>query len=169
MLTYDNADATIAPTEHDDGIDSGVPQDAVEMFQHYDDVRNGFKFLSDERFNQLSIPAKKLGTTVIRGVPEWEKRLIDQNATAVTIGDIIAFRENVCISEVLEETRHFYQNQIGMNDDRGEPLRTLLNEIEAREYIFQNAERFQVPRNEIDFLRKQYENYLKQLNELESE
>lgn len=43
--------------------------------------------------------------------------------------------------EVLEEVHHFEQNISGMNDDKGELLRSILNEIEAKQYILENAKK----------------------------
>lgn len=48
------------------------------------------------------------------------------------------------VSEVLEETYHFMQNKSGMNDDKVEPLRTILNEIDAKRYLIKNAKRFNI-------------------------
>ena len=65
----------------------------------------------------------------MRGTEEVELHLERQNASASTIGNLLLFKEKVCISEVLEETCHFMQNKYKINDDKGEPLRTILNEI----------------------------------------
>ena len=114
----------------DDASEYGILE--TEIHQQYNEARKNFKFISDERFDRLTIGAKKDGATIIRGDPQWEKHLVEQNASAATIGNIMIFRTQVCVSEVLEETRHFYQNRIGMNGDKPVLLQILLNEIEAR-------------------------------------
>ena len=70
-------------------------------------------------------------------------------------------------TEVLEELRHVEQNRMGMNDDKEFELRKILNEIEAREYIFSIAEKYQVPRNELDLLHRQYDGLLIDLEKLQ--
>ena len=102
-----------------------------EMYTKDSAARSGFHFISDKRFDELVIPAKKRGA----------------------------------ISEVLEELHHFEQNRIGLNDDKPEPLRTLLNEIDAKQHLIDNAARLQIPRKEVDHLRKQLDGYEQQLEE----
>lgn len=43
------------------------------------------------------------------------------------------------------------------------PLRSILNEIDAKHYILENAKKYQIPRNEIELTQKQLESYEKQL------
>ena len=50
-----------------------------------------------------------------------------------------------------------------MNDDKGEPLRTILNEIDAKQYLLDNAAKYKIPRNELELTQKQLESYQKQL------
>ncbi len=87
-------------------------------------------------------------------------------ADASTIGDIILFREEVCSSEVLEETHHFMQNITGMNNDKGEPLRTYLNEIEAKKFLLKNAKKYKIPRSETELTKEQLEYYKTELQKL---
>ena len=138
---------------------------AKEMFSKKADARSGFKFISNERFEQLTIAAKKKGAVILRGTDEIEKHLDAMEASASTIGDVLLFRNDVCISEVLEETYHFTQNIDKVNDDKGEPLRTILNEIDAKKYVLQNADKYKIPRNELDLVKKQLEGYEQQLEE----
>ena len=86
-----------------------------------------------------------------------------QGASAAALGDVLLFRKDVCLSEVLEETHHFNQNLIGLNNDKMEPLRTILNEIDAKEYIISVAKKYQIPRNELEHIKKQLESYRRQL------
>lgn len=138
-----------------------------EMLKKKDDAREGFKFISNERFNNLTIEAVKKGAIILRGSAEIEQHLDAMGASASTIGDALLFRNDVCVSEVLEETFHYLQNISGTNDDKGEPLRTILNEIEAKEYVLASASKYKVPRNELDLIEKQLAGYKKQLEEYE--
>ena len=137
----------------------------IEMFSKKVDSREGFKFISDEKFDSLTIEARKNGATILRGTDEVEQHLDKMKANASTIGDVLLFRKNVCVSEVIEETYHFKQNMNKVNDDKGEPLRTILNEILAKEHIIKNAKKFKIPRNEIEFVEKQLKSYQNQLEE----
>ena len=81
----------------------------------------------------------------------------EKNATAMTIGDTIMYRPDICLSEMLEEIRHVNQNEIGMNNNEYPAVHELLNEIEAREWVIQNAKKYQVPRIEIEEFESQIE------------
>lgn len=135
----------------------------IEMTRKADDPRANLKFISDTTFDNLTIAAKKKGALIIRGTKEAEEHLEKVGAAASTMGDILIFRKDVCISEVLEETHHFEQNFAKMNDDKGEPLRTILNEIDAKQYLLDNAAKYKIPRNELELTQKQLESYQKQL------
>lgn len=138
-----------------------------ELFKKADDSRKNFKFISDERFNSLTIGAVKSGAIILRGTPEVERHLDAMGASASAVGGALLFRQDVCVSEVLEETFHYMQTIAGKNDDKVEPLRTILNEIEAKEYIISNATKYKVPRNEIELIEKQLAGYKKQLADYE--
>lgn len=138
--------------------------DVPAMFAKKQDEREGFRFISDKRFDELTIEARKEGAIIIRGTDEVEEHLEKEGAAAATLDDVILFRKDVCVSEVLEETRHFKQNKEKLNNDKGEPLRSILNEIEAKEYVLQNAKKYGVPRKEVEQLEKQVKSYKAQLN-----
>lgn len=141
--------------------DSGI----MELYRKTDDARDGFRFITDETFNNLTIAARKKGAVIIRGTKEAEEHLEKQGAAASNIGDVLIFRKDVCISEVLEETYHFEQNMLKMNDDKREPLRSILNEIDAKQYLLKNADKYKIPRNEIELTKNQLESYQRQLKE----
>ena len=122
------------------------------------------KAISDETFNNLTIGARKKGAIILRGTEEVEHHLDDMKADASIIGDVILFRKQVTLSEVLEETYHFEQNLIGMNDDKPESLRTILNEIDAKEYLLKNAKKYNIPRKETELTQRQLQSYKKQLD-----
>ncbi|MBO5198051.1 MAG: phage minor capsid protein [Lachnospiraceae bacterium] len=139
--------------------------DIMELQRKVDDSRKNFKFITDETFNNLTITARKKGAVIIRGTKEAEEHLEKLGASAANIGDVLIFKKDVCISEVLEETYHFEQNISKMNDDKGEPLRSILNEIDAKQYLLDNADKYRIPRNEIELTERQLKSYKQQLEE----
>lgn len=134
-----------------------------EIFRKMDDTREGFKFISDKTFDKLTIQARKNGAIILRGTKDIEEHLDKMGAAASNIGDVLLFRKNVCVSEVLEEIYHFEQNKVKLNNDKKEPLRTILNEIDAKQYLLDNASKYQIPRKEIELTQKQLESYKNQL------
>lgn len=96
-------------------------------------VRNGVKPISEKRFNELTIEARRNGAIILRSGEEYLDRV---NASASIIGDTLLFRKQVSVSEVLVETYHFMRNKSDINDDKGEPLRTILSEIDVKDSIF---------------------------------
>ena len=87
------------------------------------------------------------------------------HASASHLGGTLLFMKDVCVSDVLEETYHHMQNLRGLNDDKESTLRTILNEIDAKQYLLDNAQKYNIPRKEIELTRKQLESYKKQLVE----
>lgn len=145
--------------------DSGI----MELQRKMVSTRENLKFITDETFNNLTIAARKKGAVIIRGTKEAEEHLERMGAAASNIGDVLLFRKDVCISEVLEETYHFEQNLSKMNYEREEPLRSILNEIDAKQYLLDNADKYKIPRNEIELTKKQLESYQKQLEKYDKE
>lgn len=143
--------------------------DIIELTRKTNNSRGNLKFISDATFDKLTISAKKKGAIIFRGTEEAERHLDFMNAAASNLDNILFFRKDVCISEVLEETYHFEQNLAKMNNDKGEPLRSILNEIDAKEYLLKNAAKFKIPRKEIEITQKQLESYRKQLEEISGE
>ncbi len=129
-----------------------VYNNSAEMLQKSSDARKNFKHISDERFNQLTIAVRKQGATIVRGTEDAEMYLNSRQAAAATLGDVLFFKRDVTMCEVLEETYHFTQNKIGMNDDKPINLRQILNEIDAKEYVIANADKYKVPRNEVELM-----------------
>ena len=128
-----------------------------------DDPRAEYRFISQRQFDNLTIKLKKDGMAIIRGTPEVERHLDNMDASSAILGDMVFFRKDVRLSEVLEETYHYEQKKQGLNDDKKEPLRSILNEIDAKEYLLKNAQKFRIPRKEIDLLKKHLESCKKQL------
>ena len=143
-----------------------IKENPNELLREGNNRRDGFKFISDTTFNDLTIKARKNGALIIRGTKEVEEHLDIAEAAASIVGDVLLFREEVCISEVLEETYHFEQNLKGLNNDKCEPLRSILNEIDAKEYLLRNASKFKIPRKEIEITKEQLESYKNELQKL---
>lgn len=138
-----------------------------ELLRKQNSSRDGFNFITDEVFDKLTIKARKNGAIILKGTKEVEEHLDKMGAAASNIGDVLMFRKNVCISEVLEETYHFEQNKIKLNNDKKEPLRTILNEIDAKQYLLDNASKYKIPRKEIELTKKQLESYKNQLEKVQ--
>ena len=144
-------------------VANGQKNGIIELNRKLEDSRKDFKFISDKTFERLTIEARKNGATIIRGTNEVEAHLDKMGAAASNIGDILMFRKEVCISEVIEETYHFKQNKMQMNNDKTEKLRIILNEIDAKQYILDNASKYKIPRNEIELTDRQLKSYKKEL------
>ena len=119
-----------------------------------------YKTVSEERYEQLVVPLKAMGVTILRGGEEIERHLDLKNAEASNFGkDVVMFREKISVSGILEETYHIVQNRNGMNDDKSSELRELLNEIDAKEYLLRVAQKYSIPRDETENTKKQLEVY----------
>ena len=55
---------------------------------------------------------------------------------------------------------------MGLNNDKPEPLRSILNEIDAKEYLIKNAKKFKIPRKEIELTKRQLKSYKMQLKSI---
>ena len=106
-----------------------------------------------------------MGVTIMRD--EVSERHLDfMKAEASNFGtDIVFFRQKVSVSAILEETHHIRQNRRGMNDDKKEPLRSWLNEIDAKKYLLRVARKYGIPREEIEATRNQLAQYEKLVRE----
>lgn len=128
-----------------------------------------YKPVSEKRYNQLIIPLKKMGVTIMRGDEETERHLDFTSGEGSSIGKhIVLFRKQVSISTILEETHHIKQNRSGMNDDKDSELREILNEIDAKKYLLNAKTKYGIPREEIEATKiqlKQYEDALRAYNE----
>lgn len=151
------------------GAGGGNISESVDMLRKKDRHRDDITPISDERFRQLTIEAEKNGATILRGGEEIEAHLDAVGADAATVGDVILFRQEVTVSEVLEETHHFMQNKNGLNSDKPEPIRTYLNEIEAKQYLLDNAQKYSVPRSETEQTKGHLKHYQKLLAEYKEE
>lgn len=129
-------------------------------------ARENIRAISDKTFNNLTIEARKNGAIILRGTPEVEFHLDSLYANASTVGDIMFFRRETTISEVLEEVYHFKQYKAGMFEEYSKPLHTYYKEIDAKEYLIKNTKKYNIPRQETDETIKQLEYYKKRLEQL---
>ena len=131
-----------------------------------DYARENIRAISDKTFNNLTIEARKNGAIILRGTPEVEFHLDSLYANASTVGDIMFFRRETTISEVLEEVYHFKQYKAGIFEEYSEPLHTYYKEIDAKEYLIKNTKKYNILRQETDETIKQLEYYKKRLEQL---
>lgn len=141
----------------------------AEMFRKETEINRNIKPISEKRFNELTVEARKNGANILRGTEEVEEHLNSRKAHASTVGDTILFRKEVSVSEVLEETYHFMQIKNGTNGNLPEPEKTYVNEIEAQKYLIKNATKYKIPRSETEETQKALENYENLLKEYRKE
>ena len=91
------------------------------------------------------------------------------DATAVTYDDVIFFRPDATITEVLEEVYHFYQNRAGLNLQYSDEQRRIMNEIDAQEYLISVADKYKIPQMEREETKGLLEMYKKQRENLKKE
>ena len=148
------------------GSQSGIIN-TIELFRNKDITHRkistlGSKIIDKTSYNKITEKAIKNGANIRIADEEWLRHLEKNQASAVTIGDTIIFRPDATISDVLEETYHFMQNKNGVNNDKGEPLRTILNEIEAKEYLISDSKKYKIPADEMQLTERQLETYKQQ-------
>ena len=154
--------------KYNKGVENSENGGIIELTRKNENSKNeqvAYKYISDNRFNELTVEAKKLGAKIIRNETWFNERMKSQNASAITYGDVIAFGENVTVSDVLEETYHFKQNLQGLNADKPNDLRVILNEIDAKQYLIENSKKYKIPNIETELTKKQLEEYKKLLTE----
>ncbi|MBQ8576037.1 MAG: hypothetical protein IJ447_08340 [Clostridia bacterium] len=152
----------VAKSENGDIIET-------EMFRKETETKRNVKPISEKRFNELTVEARKNGANILRGTKEVEEHLDSMKAHASTIGDTILFRKEVSVSEVLEETYHFMQIKNRTNENLSEPEKTYVNEIEAQKYLIENVAKYKIPRAETEETEKALKYYEKLLEEYRKE
>ncbi len=140
----------------------------TELYRQQPPPELPYKPVSEERYNQLIIPLKKMGVTIMRGSEEVERYLDLRGAEGDTLDAYtVLFKQKVSISSILEETHHVRQNRRGLNDDKDIRIRGTLNEIDAKKYLLRVAGRYKIPREEIEATKIQLKEYEKILKEYE--
>lgn len=142
-------------TNSSESIENGAESDIIkaELFRKKDFVpRSDVKVISEKVFDGLTIEARKKGASLIRCSygDEIYLHLEKENASAACLNNVLIFRPDVTISEVLEEIYHYEQNCAELNFDKEVKLMTLLNEIDAKKYLLSVSRKYSIPRREIE-------------------
>ena len=130
---------------------------------------DGRKIIPQPLYNKLIKPIEKAGGKVLRGDKETEDHLRSVGASASTIDDVLMFRKDATISDVLEERCHFFQNKQHLNEKKPYNERECLNEIAAKEYLLVVAEKYKIPPEETEQTRKELEFYKEKLERVKKD
>lgn len=144
--------------------------DIIELYRkgqpHRKQSVSGEAIIDKATYHKITNQAIKKGADIRIAEGDILKRMDQQNASAVTYGDIIFFREDATVSDVLEEVHHFYQNKAGMNAGYSPKQRIILNEIEAKEYVLSMADKYNIPEREIELTKNQLKSYNSEMDEM---
>lgn len=126
---------------------------------------DGFKRkpISKQLFNQITKPVVEAGGQVIVGGEEVIKHLMDMDAYSSQIGDILMFRPDATVSDVVEEVFHFWQERRGDYNDYPLEERIILREIDAKKHLIKVAKRYRIPSEETELTRRELEKYERDL------
>ena len=114
--------------------------------------------------------AESYGGVLTEADEKWAQRLRDNGAAGATYGPYATVLPDGTRSDLLEECRHIWQNMTGMNDDLDDAnLRTILNEIEAREYLIRVEGRYSIPKGERELTRRQLAKFRRELEDYKRE
>ena len=125
------------------------------------------KVISEPTYNKVIKEVTRKGAVVVRGTPEVEEHLAKSGAYAAQVGDVLLFRRDATITDVLEEVHHFNQNKRGANADKPAEIMQLLNEIGTQKYLISVAEKYKIPVEETEETKALLAMYEKRLAELE--
>jgi hypothetical protein len=126
----------------------------------------GRQIIDKPTYNKIVNPAIKKGADIRLADEVWTKHLEKEKARAVTIGDVIYFRPDATVSDVLEEVHHFYQNRSGLNAQYGVAQRTVMNEIDAKKYLLTMTEKYNIPHDEVYETEYWLKEYINQMEEM---
>lgn len=119
----------------------------------------GFEIIDKPLYNKITKKAIKEGADIRRPTPDVIKRMDANDASAVTYGDVIYFRDDATVSDVVEEVYHFYQNKKGLNDKYSFHQRSVMNEIDAKEHLLKVAQKYNISDKEIELTKNQLNSY----------
>ena len=120
-------------------------------------------------FNKLSKSIINKGGKIVIATEENGLIGVLQGNRAATMDTVIYLREDMTISEVLEERKHFFQNISGKFDKFESDVRIVKQEIEANEYLLSVKDKFKIPLEEIEETKELLEYYQKCKIEIEKE
>lgn len=142
------------------------PKETFKIPLYHRRVTKGGRTIIDKpTYQKITKRITKKGAFITTADEKWLKRLEDQGATAVTIGDNIILRPDATVTEVLEEVYHFEQNKKKLNHQWEHSVMRTLNEIDAQKYLIAVADKYKIPlkeREETLALLKKYEEELEQ-------
>ena len=128
----------------------------------------GRKIIPEALYNKLTNPVEKAGGLVLRN-EESEKHLDQTGNYASHVGGVLFFRRSATISDVLEETYHFWQERKELFPDVSTEKRVLLLEIDAKKHLISYAKKYKIPSEETELTKRELEFYQKELERWERE
>lgn len=153
-----------------ENVENSGENDTIKMYRkgstHRKISESGSKIIDMATYHSITNPAIKKGADIRIAKDDVLKRLKEQEATAVTYGDVIYFREDATVSDVLEEVYHFEQNRKGMNSQYDFKQRMILNEIDAKQYLLSVTDKYHIPPEETELTRAQLAFYRKQMEDM---
>ncbi len=153
-----------------ENVENSGENDTIKMYRkgstHRKISESGSKIIDMATYHLITNPAIKKGADIRIAKDDVLKRLKEQEATAVTYGDVIYFREDATVSDVLEEVYHFEQNRKGMNSQYDFKQRMILNEIDAKQYLLLVTDKYHIPPEETELTRAQLASYRKQMEDM---
>ena len=151
-------------------IDNSTQDDTLEMYRklgtHRRKSADGKYIIDKPTYNKITKPVVRQGADIRIAEGKVLERMNKQNASAVTYGDVIFLLPDATVSDVLEETYHFLQNRRGTNRQYSNLQRTILNEIDAKEYLLSMTEKYKIPVEEVELTRHRLANYKNQMEQL---
>lgn len=132
-------------------------------------AEDGFQIIDKATYHKIVNPAKKRGADIRIATGEWLDHLNKERARAVTVGVVIYFRPDATVSDVLEEVHHFYQNKKGLNDEYSPKQRTIMNEIDAKQFVLSQTQKYNIPQNEVEQTKAQLSSYILQMKKMKEE
>lgn len=136
-------------------IDAQIAMYRKKGYTHRKIGEGGGRVIEKALYQKLVNRARKHGADIRLATDEVLKRLEKENANAVTYGDTIFFKKEPTVSDVLEETYHFFQNKRGLNDQYPAFQRKIMNEIDAKEYLISVEKKYKIPSEEMEVTRSQ--------------
>ncbi len=139
-----------------------------DVLTHRKTGENGREIINKAVYSKITGSAIKKGAEVVTATSEngLLRYLDERGATAVTLDNVIILREDATTTEVLEEAYHFNQNRRGLNKQYGTLQRTIMNEIDAQEYLISVADKYKIPTAETEETEAILDSYKRQREEL---
>lgn len=132
--------------------------------------RNDIPPISKEQLEKAKKEIEKAKGSLVFATGGDELELLNkQDASAITLGDIIIIRENATASEVYEELYHLWQNNNPNLVASTDKLTIIEREIEAAEYLIKNKDELGICEKEHQQNIELLESYKKRLEKIKKE